>query len=183
MGAPPSPRVRRVADRVRLVVAEMLSRRVKDPRLGFVTITDVRVTGDLHHATVFYTVLGDAAARAETAQALASARGLIRSEVGKSLGLRLTPSLEFQLDELPEGADRIESALREAAARDAAVAALAATASYAGEPDPYKHPDDAALNPGTVLSSQTWGHTLGADDDDADGGIGGTDGGRRGGGD
>ncbi|MDR2567330.1 MAG: 30S ribosome-binding factor RbfA [Bifidobacteriaceae bacterium] len=137
-----SPRVRRVADRIREVVAGLLSRRIKDPRLGFVTITDVRVTGDLHHATVFYTVLGDSTAREETAQALASARGLIRSEVGRSLGLRLTPSIEFQLDELPEGAHRIEDALREAAARDAAVAALAAGAAYAGEPDPYKHPDE-----------------------------------------
>lgn len=138
-----SPRVRRVADRIRAVVAEMLGRRIKDPRVGFVTITDVRVTGDLHHATVFYTVLGDEAARADTAAALASARGLIRSEVGHSLGLRLTPSVDFQLDELPEGAHRIEDALREAAARDAAVAALASTAQYAGDPDPYKH-DDAA---------------------------------------
>ncbi|MDR0625821.1 MAG: 30S ribosome-binding factor RbfA [Bifidobacteriaceae bacterium] len=134
-----SPRVRRVADRVREVVAGLLTGRIKDPRLGFVTITDVRVTGDLHHATIFYTVLGDDTARAETAAALASARGLIRSEVGKALGLRLTPSLEFQLDELPEGVHRIEDALREAAAHDAAIASLAAGASYAGSPDPYKH--------------------------------------------
>jgi ribosome-binding factor A len=134
-----SPRVRRVADRIREVVAAQLSGRIKDPRLGFVTITDVRVTGDLHHATIFYTVLGPAEERSATAAALASARGLIRSEVGKALGLRLTPSIEFQLDELPEGVNRIEDALREAALRDAAVASLAADANYAGESDPYKH--------------------------------------------
>jgi ribosome-binding factor A len=134
--------MRRVADRIREVVAALLTGRIKDPRLGFVTITDVRVTGDLHHATIFYTVLGDSQAREDTAAALASARGLIRSEVGQALGLRLTPSIEFQLDELPEGVHRIEDALRQAAAHDAAVASLAVTASYAGESDPYKHHDD-----------------------------------------
>ncbi|MDR2373486.1 MAG: 30S ribosome-binding factor RbfA [Bifidobacteriaceae bacterium] len=145
-----SPRVRRVADRIREVVAPLLSGRIKDPRLGFTTITDVRVTGDLHNATIFYTVLGDESARAGTAAALASARGLIRSEVGKALGLRLTPAIEFQLDELPEGVHRIEDALAEAAARDAAVASLAAGASYAGDPDPYKHDDTAEPEPGAA---------------------------------
>ncbi|MDR0365355.1 MAG: 30S ribosome-binding factor RbfA [Bifidobacteriaceae bacterium] len=139
-----SPRARRVADRIKEVVAGLLTRSIKDPRLGFVTITDVRVTGDLQHATIFYTVLGDETACQETAAALASARGLIRSEVGKSLGLRLTPTIDFQLDQLPEGASRIEDALRRAAEQDADVAAQAAGASYAGEADPYQHdePDD-----------------------------------------
>ena len=82
-----SPRVRKIADRIKVVVAEMLERRVKDPRLGFVTVTDVRVTGDLQHADVFYTVLGDDMARAGSAKALESAKGLIRSEVGKQLGI------------------------------------------------------------------------------------------------
>jgi ribosome-binding factor A len=131
-----------VADRIREVAAQVLGRRVKDPRLGFVTITEVRVTGDLHHATLFYTVLGDAEARTQSAAALASARGLVRSEVGKALGLRLTPSIEFILDELPAGAHRIEDALAEAAARDAALNELAARAVYAGDPDPYKHRDE-----------------------------------------
>ncbi|MDR2378332.1 MAG: 30S ribosome-binding factor RbfA [Bifidobacteriaceae bacterium] len=167
-----SPRVRRVADRVREVVAELLSGRIKDPRLGFVTITDVRVTGDLHHATVFYTVLGDDAARAATAEALASARGLIRSEVGKALGLRLTPSIEFQLDELPDGVGRIEDALRQAAARDAAVAALASAATYAGDPDPYRHPsdDDAADSDDDAADADA------DSDDDADSGDADADG-------
>jgi ribosome-binding factor A len=137
-----SPRQRRVADRVREVVARQLGGRIKDPRLGFTTVTEVRVTGDLHHATVFYTVLGDDQAREATAAALASAKGLIRSEVGKALGLRLTPSLEFQLDQLPEGAHRIEDALREAAARDAALEQLAARSAPVGDPDPYKRHDE-----------------------------------------
>jgi ribosome-binding factor A len=137
-----SPRQLRVADRIREVVAQQLGGRIKDPRLGFTTVTEVRVTGDLHHATVFYTVLGDAEAQVATAAALASAKGLIRSEVGKALGLRLTPSLEFTLDQLPDGVHRIEDALRQAAARDAALSQLAAGATPAGDPDPYKRHDD-----------------------------------------
>jgi len=137
---PESPRQRRLAERIQQVVASVLERRIKDPRLGFVTITEVRMTGDLQHAAVFYTVLGDDAARAGTAAALASAKGLIRTEVGRATGLRLTPSLEFILDQLPEGASRIEDALREAADRDASLASLAAGAQYAGEADPYKRP-------------------------------------------
>src|SRR5690606_3346242 len=114
----------------------------KDPRLGFVTVTDVRVTGDLQHASVFYTVLGDAEERAGTAAALESAKGLIRSEVGKQLGTRLTPTLEFVADAIPETAEHLENALREAAARDAEVAARAQGAQYAGESDPYRRAAD-----------------------------------------
>ncbi len=141
-------RVRKVADRVRVIVAEMLERRVKDPRLGFVTITDVRVTGDTQHATVFYTVLGDGDQRAASGAALESARGLIRAEVGRQLGMRHTPSLEFILDALPESAAHIEDLLGRARQTDAEVAAVAAQATYAGDADPYKHPDDpdAALD-------------------------------------
>ena len=97
-------RQRKVADRIQQTVAQLLERRIKDPRLGFVTITDVRVTGDLQHATIFYTVYGSEDEAAGTAKALRSARGLIRSEVGKALGIRLTPTLEFQLDSLPQSA-------------------------------------------------------------------------------
>jgi len=135
-----NPRARRLSERIQQVVASVLERRIKDPRLGFVTVTEVRVTGDLQHATVFYTVLGSEEDRADTAAALASAKGLIRSEVGKATGLRLTPSLDFILDQLPEGASRIEDALKEAAARDADLASLAERAEYAGEADPYKRP-------------------------------------------
>jgi ribosome-binding factor A len=136
------PRARKLADRIQQVVAQMLDTRIKDPRLGFVTVTDVRVTGDLQHASVFYTVLGDDEARAGTAAALESAKGIIRSEVGRQTGIRLTPTLEFIADALPETASHLEEALRRAAQRDAEVAALASSAQYAGDADPYRHPDD-----------------------------------------
>ena len=71
-----SVRSQKVADRIKVVVAQALENKVKDPRLGFVTITDVRITGDLQNASIFYTVLGDAAARENTAKALNSAKGL-----------------------------------------------------------------------------------------------------------
>ena len=113
-------RARRVADRIHKTVAQVLERRIKDPRLGFVTITDVRVTGDLQQATVFYTVYGTEGERRRSASALKSATGLIRSEVGKALGIRLTPTISFQLDSLPTTARSIEDALAQAQARDAA---------------------------------------------------------------
>src|SRR5690606_39206680 len=81
-------RVRRHAERVRELVASVVRKQIKDPRLGMITITDARITADLRDATVFYTVLGDAAARANTAAALASANGLLRSTAGKATGLR-----------------------------------------------------------------------------------------------
>ena len=142
------PRATKLAERIQEIVARMLDTRVKDPRLGFVTVTAVRVTGDLQHASVFYTVLGDDEARAGTAAALESAKGLIRSEVGRQTGVRLTPTLEFVPDAVPETAASIAEALREAARRDAEVAALAASAEYAGDADPYRHPEDAALDAG-----------------------------------
>jgi ribosome-binding factor A len=135
-----SGRARKLSDRIQQIVATMLDTRIKDPRLGFVTVTDVRVTGDLQHATVFYTVLGDDGARADSAAALESARGLIRSEVGKQTGIRLTPTLEFVLDAVPETAAHLEDALRKAAEHDAELARLREGAAYAGEADPYKKP-------------------------------------------
>jgi ribosome-binding factor A len=137
-----SGRVRKVADRIRVIVAEMLERRIKDARLGFVTITDVRVTGDTQHASIFYTVLGDDEQRAASGAALESAKGLIRSEVGKQLGMRHTPTLEFIQDALPESARHIDDLLAKARQADAAVAASAASAVYAGEADPYRRPAD-----------------------------------------
>jgi ribosome-binding factor A len=135
-----SPRVRKVADRIQVIVAEMLERRVKDPRLGFVTVTDVRVTGDTQNASIFYTVLGEDEELAGTAAALESAKGLIRSEVGKQLGMRHVPSLEFVPDALPETARHIDDLLAQAAESDARVAAASAGATYAGEADPYRKP-------------------------------------------
>lgn len=138
-----SPRVRKIADRIQVVVAEMLERRIKDPRLGFVTLTDVRVSGDSQQATIFYTVLGSPedqeAQLASTAAALESAKGLLRSEVGKQLGMRHVPSLTFVPDALPETARHLEDVLARAKAQDEAVAAIRRE-EYAGDPDPYKKP-------------------------------------------
>jgi len=135
-----SPRVRKVADRIQVIVAEMLERRIKDPRLGFVTVTDVRVTGDTQNATIFYTVYGAEEDLAGTAAALESAKGLIRSEVAKQLAMRHAPSLEFIHDALPDTARQFDEALAKAREADAAVAASSAGATYAGEADPYKKP-------------------------------------------
>jgi ribosome-binding factor A len=136
------PRYEKVAEHIKVVVAQMLERRIKDPRLGFVTVTDVRVTGDGHEATIFYTVLGDADARTESAMALASATGLLRSTVGKKLGMKFTPTLAFVLDGVEEDAAHLEDVLARARAIDAAVAARAVGATYAGDPDPYKRPEE-----------------------------------------
>ncbi len=135
-------RVRRLADRVRVIVAETLETRVKDPRLGFITITDARVTNDLREATVFYTVLGSEDERADTATALESAKGILRTEVGRQTGVRHTPSLTFIADALPDTARHLDDLLAQAAAADAAVAAVSAGATYAGEADPYRAPRD-----------------------------------------
>lgn len=142
-----SPRVRKIADRIQVIVAEMLERRIKDPRLGFVTITDVRLTGDTQQATIFYTVLDQGpdqeGAMARSAAALESSKGLLRSEVGKQLGMRHVPSLTFVADALPENARHLDEVLAKAREHDAAVAAARERAQYAGESDPYKKPRDA----------------------------------------
>ncbi|QRV02718.1 30S ribosome-binding factor RbfA [Arcanobacterium phocisimile] len=137
-----NPRAAKVAERIQQVVASMLDKQIKDPRLGMVTITDVRVTGDLQHADVFYTVFGDEHDAKNTAAALRSATGVIRSNVGKQLGLRLTPSLAFHLDALPESAKSIEDLLVAARYRDEQIRKMAEEAQYAGDPDPYRRPED-----------------------------------------
>jgi ribosome-binding factor A len=133
-------RARKLADRIKVIIAKRLERGLRDPRLGFVTITDVQVTGDLQHASVFYTVYGTDQEREDTAAALKAATGLLRTEVGKNITSRLTPSLEFIHDAIPENAKHIESLLREARERDIEVAGLAATGVYAGDEDPYVKP-------------------------------------------
>lgn len=135
-------RALKVADRIKVLIAANLEQIVKNPDLGFVTITDVRVTGDLQHASVFYTVLGDEAQRATTAALLEKNKGRLRSFVGKQVGIRLTPSLDFFADAIPDTAAHLEDLLREARERDAAVAAAAAGAVHAGDPDPYKRDED-----------------------------------------
>ncbi|WP_017793157.1 30S ribosome-binding factor RbfA [Leucobacter salsicius] len=137
-----NPRTGKVAERIQQIIARRLDKGLRDPRLGFVTITEVRVTGDLQHASVFYTVYGDEEAQAGSAAALKAATGMMRSEVGKQLGTRLTPTLEFIHDELPESAQHMSELLAEAKRRDEEAAALAAGAHYAGDADPYVKPRD-----------------------------------------
>ena len=135
-----SVRSEKVADRIKVVVAQTLETKVKDPRLGFVTITDVRVTGDLQQASIFYTVLGDVQAHEATAAALNSAKGMLRSEVGRALGLRVTPSLEFFLDGLADSAKEMNDLIDQMHKADEELAKLRAGAKPVVE-DPYKKHD------------------------------------------
>ena len=131
-------KVRRHAERVRELVASVVRTQVKDPRLGMITITDSRLTGDLREATVFYTVLGDAAAQSSTAAALESATGLVRSTVGKALGLRHAPSLTFVLDDVSDHVTHIDELLAVAQHADAEVQRIAVSARHAGDANPYR---------------------------------------------
>jgi ribosome-binding factor A len=131
---------RRIAERITQIVAELLERRIKDPRLGFVTVTETRLTSDLREATVYYTVFGSPEEQAETAAALQSATGIIRSEVGRLLGLRHAPSIEFVPDALPDSARRIDDLVAAARQADEELARTREGATWAGEPDPYKKP-------------------------------------------
>ncbi|MEU1900998.1 30S ribosome-binding factor RbfA [Nocardiopsis dassonvillei] len=133
-------RARKIADRIQRIVAEMLDRRIKDPRLGFVTVTDARITADLRDATVYYTVFGTPDEKAASAAALESAKGVIRSEVGRQTGIRHTPSLTFVVDEVQENAQHIEELLLKARQSDAELAERASGAKPAGEADPYRAP-------------------------------------------
>lgn len=133
-------RARKLAVRIREVVAGALEVQVKDPRLGMVTITDAKVTPDLREATLYWTVLGDATDRAASAAALESAKGVLRRTVGEQTGVRYTPSLAFVADVVPETTGRLEELLEQARQADARVQEIAGQATPAGDPDPYKVP-------------------------------------------
>ncbi len=133
-------RARKLAERIKVLVAEALEKAVKDPDLGFVTITDVKVTPDLQHSTIFYTVYGSAEDKKRSGEIIDKNRGLIRREVGHNLNIRLTPTIEFIADEIPETAAHMNDLLAEAKARDAEAARIAAEAKWAGEENPYKEP-------------------------------------------
>lgn len=133
-----SHRAAKVADRIKVVVAQTLENKIKDPRLGFVTITDVRVTGDLQQASIFYTVLGDDEARENTAKALESAKGLLRTEVGRELGTRIVPTLAFFVDALSETARNFEDLLDQVRKHDEEIAHLRDSAKPIGGTDPYR---------------------------------------------
>jgi ribosome-binding factor A len=133
-------RARKLAERIKVLVAEALERAVKDPDLGFVTITDVKVTPDLQHSTIYYTVYGTAEDKKRSSEIIERSRGIIRREVGHKLNIRLTPTVEFVLDEIPETAAYMNDLLAEARNRDAEVARLASEAKWAGDANPYKEP-------------------------------------------
>ncbi len=135
-------RARKLGERIQEIVAETLELKVKDPRLGFVTVTDVRVSHDLHDATVFYTVFGSDEDAQKTAAALESCKGMVRSEVGKRTGVKFTPSISFVRDALPDSVRMIDDLLHEAADSDAKVAKQAANANYAAGEDVYRSSDD-----------------------------------------
>jgi len=171
-------RARKLSGRIAQIVAEMLERRIKDPRLGFVTVTEARLTNDLREATVFYTVYGSAEERAGTAAALASAVGVIRSEVGRQTGLRHTPSLEFRPDTLPDNARNIEELVARAREADAALAAVREGAQPAGDADPYRVPPaaaDGSAADGSGADGSAAGADFAADGSGPDGSAAGAD--------
>jgi ribosome-binding factor A len=135
-----SPRSRRMAGRIRQIVATYIESQIKDPRLGMVTVTEVRMTGDLHDATIFYTVFGDELEREDSAAALEAAKGQMRSEVGRQTGVKFTPTLTFILDRLPDNAKHIDELLAVARHADAQVEKVREGALPAGDPDPYRKP-------------------------------------------
>ncbi|MDY3126967.1 MAG: 30S ribosome-binding factor RbfA [Corynebacterium sp.] len=136
-------RAARMAKRIQTIVANAIEREIKDRRLEFVTITDTRVTGDLHDATVYYTVRGsDIDAEPDldaAAEALGRARGQLRKIVGDQLQVRFTPTLSFELDTVPESSAHMEELLSRARARDEELAKLKEGATPAGDANPYKN--------------------------------------------
>ncbi|MBM7367619.1 30S ribosome-binding factor RbfA [Gordonia hydrophobica] len=142
-------RAARLAKRITTIVASAIGGEIKDPRLAHVTITDCRVTGDLHDATVFYTVMGASVDAepdvAEAAAGLAAATGALRSKVGAGTGVRFTPTLRFELDTVPDATRAMDELLARARAQDEMVARTARDAKPAGDTDPYRHDeaDDA----------------------------------------
>lgn len=133
-------RAARLAQRIKVTVAEALRKNVKEPGVENITITEVRVTNDLQHATVYYTIFGDESTKAEAEESIQRSRGILRREMGRNLSIRLTPTLELASDEVPESAQALEDLIRQTKERDEALAAHRAEGAYAGEEDPYKKP-------------------------------------------
>jgi ribosome-binding factor A len=135
-------RARRLAKRISTIVASAIEFEIKDPRLAGVTITDAKVTGDLHDATLYYSVFGRSLEEepdyAGVAAALDSATGVLRTRVGAALGVRFTPTLAFMRDTVPDTAHRMEDLLARARAADEDLARVRQGAKHAGEEDPYR---------------------------------------------
>ena len=139
-------RARRLAKRISTIVASAIEYEIKDPRLAGVTITDSKVTGDLHDATLYYTVIGrsltDEPDYAGVAAALESAKGVLRTKVGAGTGVKFTPTLAFIRDTVPDAAHRMEELLARARAADADVARIRVGATPAGDAQPYRVAED-----------------------------------------
>ncbi len=114
-----SNRLERVGELLKQEISTLFARGMKDPRIGLVTITGVKVSPDLREAWVYYSVLGDEKVREDTAKGLAAARGVSRREIGHSVSLRITPEFHFVFDESIERGDRIERLLRDVREQDA----------------------------------------------------------------
>jgi ribosome-binding factor A len=133
-------RARRLGERIKVLAAEALERGVKDPDIGFVTFTDAKVTPDLSHARIYFTVYGSEVEQQRSIDALERNRGRLRGEIGHRLGIRITPTIELIKDEIPETAGALAELLAEAKRRDAEVEEIAKRAKPAGDPDPYIKP-------------------------------------------
>ncbi|PXW33567.1 UNVERIFIED_CONTAM: ribosome-binding factor A [Williamsia faeni] len=155
-------RAQRLAKRISSIVASAIASEIKDPRLAYVTVTDAKVTGDLHDATIFYTVMGPSLDTppdySSAAAGLAKATGVLRSKVGAGTGVRFTPTLTFVLDRVPDTAKEMEELLERARLQDEEVARLARDAAPAGDPDPYREPrandDDDDSGDGAVSTGE-----------------------------
>lgn len=139
-------RAARMAKRIQTIVASAIEREIKDRRLEFITVTDVTMTGDLHDATIFYTVRGETIEQRPdvdaAAEALHRARGQLRKIVGEQLGVRFTPTLSYRVDTVPEASAHMEALLERARLRDAELAKLKESAVPAGDANPYKSDSD-----------------------------------------
>ncbi|RMB78767.1 30S ribosome-binding factor RbfA [Rhodococcus sp. SBT000017] len=150
-------RARKLSKRIAAIVATAIDHEIKDPRLAFVTITDTKVTADLHDATVYYTVMGEDLDTPPDLQAAAAglekAKGVLRSKVGAGTGVRYTPTLTFVTDTVPDTARHMEDLLERARVADEELARARANAKPAGDPDPYKAPREVADSDGHSAGS------------------------------
>lgn len=136
-------RAARLAQRIKVIIAEALRSRVKDERAELITVTDSRVTNDLQHATVYYTVMAsDEDTKAGAEEVLTANQGTLRYEMGRQLNIRLTPTLEFVPDEIPEQAEQLEDILRKAREQDEKVRKLREGAEPVAEDSPYRSQGD-----------------------------------------
>ena len=163
-------RAKRLAKRISTIVASAIEYEIKDPRLAGVTITDAKVTGDLHDATLYYTVIGrsltDEPDYAGVAAALESAKGVLRTKVGAGTGVKFTPTLAFMRDTVPDAAHRMEELLARARAADADVARIRVGATPAGDAQPYRVADDDSQTDDDVQTDDD--SQAGGDDDRLD---------------